>query len=86
MLVICAGCATVISSKTPNCPQCGQENVLFESQIFSEPVFGSIEKQLQSERVERLFLTTVIGIFGAGMLTAVIMIVHQVTSGLVLPK
>jgi hypothetical protein len=86
MLVICADCTSLISSKTLKCPHCGHENVLLEPRIFAAPRFGSIEKQLQSEQLERLVLTAVVGIFGAGMLTALIMIIHQVTADLILPK
>ena len=84
MPVICAGCTRLISSKTPKCPQCGHHSALLESQILSQPTSGSIEKQLQSQRIERLFLATVLGVFSAGMLTALIIFVHHFTAAFVI--
>lgn len=85
VLVNCAQCTLVVRSATPKCPRCGRHNAL-DHQAASEPLFGSIEKHSRSENVERLFLATFLGIFGAGMLTVLILIVHQVTAGVVLPK
>jgi predicted ATP-dependent serine protease len=85
MPVICAGCTRLISSKTPKCPQCGHHGALPESQILSQPTFGrSIEKQLQSQRIERLFLATVLGVFSAAMLTTLIFVFHHFTSAFVI--